>query len=485
MANLAGSKALTSVVLMVVSVSIGRVLGPEQLGRWSLIVAAAALLHTVFVNWTHASTVRYGREEWALAGRLDRTAGARLPIVMATVTIVAGLLVWSPLGWEERWFGIAPGDRWIVALFAASLWITAEAQATAQAIDRLAWQSVAAPLIALVTAAVAGGLVVFGRPSLTLAALVVTVPAIVGWGAVWAAGLKLGISALRQLQPVDLVRHLTYGLPLLPTFALGYLSDWGDHLLLTGLTTVAEVGVFALSYQFLAAIMAANGVMTTVLLPRLIAARVERPRVLQEYLEFDVPTICVLWMLPTVWLLAALPVAVAMLAGSAFAASPLILLALLVAIPASVLSSLYTVLFNIEARMGRMLLYMLIITATNLVASVLLIPRLGALGAAAGTALSYLLGQALYIQDQHRTLDVPPRRIWILWTAGLVVGLSQFAVGADAAFRLAWAVAATAGVIATVRIGRCADATLVRRLLRAHPALAHLTARVLAPVTAS
>jgi len=479
--NLAGSKALSSVVLLLVTASIARLLGPAQLGRWTLMLAAGAMLHTLFVNWTHAATVRYGREEWARSRSLQQTLASRLPILAVSVALAAALLAWPPFNWGQQWFGIAAGDRWLVGLFAASLWITAEAQATAQAIDRLSWQTAAAPVIAVVTALAAAGLAFVESPSLVLAALAVTAPAIAGWGLVWAAGLRVGMTGGTVHPPTQLGQQLAYGLPLIPTFALGYLSDWGDHLLLTRLTSAAEVGMFALSYQFLAAIMAANGVMTTVLLPRLIAANVERPRALQDYLANEAPTICALWMLPMVWVLAVLPVAVAMLAGPAFAASPLVLLALLVAIPASVLSSLYTVLFNVEARTGRVLLYMLIMTAANLAASLLLIPRFGALGAAGGTALSYLLGQALYIRDQHFMLAVPAGRIWLLWTAGLLLGLSQFAAGAEATTRLPWALAATAGLIAVIRLGRCADAALIRRLLAAHPGLGHLAARVLVP----
>lgn len=480
-ASLVGSKALSSLVLLLVTASIGRLLGPAQLGRWTLMVAAGAMLHTLFVNWTHAATVRYGREEWARSRSLQQTLTARLPILGASIGLVASLLVWPPFDWSQQWFGIAPGDRWLVALFAASLWITAEAQATVQAIDRLTWQAMAAPAIAMATALAAALLMLVETPSIVLAVLVVTAPAIAGWGLVWTAALRVGMAGGAIRRPAHLGAHLAFGLPLIPTFALGYLSDWGDHLLLTRLTSVAEVGVFALSYQFLAAIMAANGVITTVLLPRLIAAQIERPRALQDYLATEAPTICALWMLPMVWVVALLPIAVAILAGSAFVASPLVLLALLAAIPASVLTSLYTVLFNVEARTGRASFYILMVTSANLVASLLLIPRLGAFGAAAGTTLSYLLAQALYIRDQHHLLGVPSRRIWLLWTAGLLVGLSQVAAGADVAARLLWAATATAGLIAAIRFGRCADGVLIRRLFAAHPGLGQLAARVLVP----
>lgn len=111
----------------------------------------------------------------------------------------------------------------------------------------------------------------------------------------------------------------------------------------------------------------------------------------------------------------------------------------------------------------------------------ILIPRIGSLGAAVGTALSYLLAQFLYFHDQHCTLDVGARRIWILWTCGLVVGLSQFAVGSDPLVRLVWAVITTARLVSAVRNGRCADPLFVRLVLGAYPSIGMLATRMLVP----
>lgn len=475
--GLVTSKVVTSSVMLIVTLSIGRVLGPELLGRWSLIVAAGVMLHTLCVNWTHGLTVRFGREEWARSRSLNITFGTRLPILVVCMALVATLLVWSPFRWQEIWFGINPADRWLVGLFTVSLWITAEAQATVQAIDKLAWQSISGPIIAIV--AIATALFLLKSPQLQFAVLAITVPSIIGWGTVWISALYVGITRLRKLWPKRIGIHLAYGLPLIPAFAFGYLSDWGDQLLLSRMTSMSEVGIFSLSYQFLVLIMAANGVITTVLLPRLISAHVERDHALQRYLEYEVPTICVLWMLGIIWFVALVPLLFSIFAGPAFEESNQILLALMVGIPSSVLTSLYTILFSIQLRTFWLSIYNFIITSTNFGVSIILIPHIGALGAAAGTALSYLLGQILYIHDQHRVIGVGSRPIWILWAAGLMVGLSQFLVGSNPLARLALAIVATAALVVTVRRCHLADAAVVRVILGVNPALGRFATKLL------
>jgi O-antigen/teichoic acid export membrane protein len=141
-----------------------------------------------------------------------------------------------------------------------------------------------------------------------------------------------------------------------------------------------------------------------------------------------------------------------------------VLAILLIAIPSSVVSSLYTVLFSVQERMGRILLYSLLLTATNLAVSVALIPLYGALGAAVGTVLSYVVGQAFYVWDQHRQLAVPALGTWTLWATGLALGLGQVAAGPGVAARVVWACVATIALVGVVRAFGCVDRRLVERL---------------------
>jgi O-antigen/teichoic acid export membrane protein len=140
------------------------------------------------------------------------------------------------------------------------------------------------------------------------------------------------------------------------------------------------------------------------------------------------------------------------------------MLVLLIAIPSSVVTSLYTVLFSVQERTGQVLVYMFLMTLANISVSIALIPTLGALGAALGTVLSNGVAQACYIWDQHRRFGVRAERIWCLWAAGLALGAGQFVAGPRPAMRMVWAVVATTVLAGIVRTVGCVDARLVDRL---------------------
>ena len=81
--------------------------------------------------------------------------------------------------------------------------------------------------------------------------------------------------------------------------------------------------------------------------------------------------------------------------------------ALSLAIPGAALSQMYSTLFTMQGRLERSVGILVVMTITNIVGSLLLLPLLGPLGAALATAASCLISQRLYVLAQHRHLVLP------------------------------------------------------------------------------
>jgi O-antigen/teichoic acid export membrane protein len=461
---IAGGKALAMACTIGAAIVVGRLLGPATLGKWTLLLAAGTLLHTFLVNWTHGATIRYGREEFVRTASMRRTLMARLPLLAASVAAAAALLVWQPGAWLERWFAAAPSQASTVALLAVSVWIASEAQATLQATDRVIWQALLAPLAGVASIVAVLMAATLGPLSVDRAAVAFALPPIVIWGTAWFSSLVRAHARPGPVIGADIWRSARYGLPMLPAFAIGYFSDWGGHLLLTQMGSLDEVGWFGLAYQFMTAIVAANGMLITVLLPRLIAQEVRHVGYMRTYLESEIPTLYALWMIGTIWSVALVPVVARLMVGPSFDESVGVLLVLLIAVPCSVLNSLYVVLFNLQERTGHVLLYVTLMTGIGVVVSIMLIPSYGALGAALGTVVSYLVYQAAYVWDQHRRFEVPAARIWIISATAVGLVTLQVAVGAGVFERVLWAGLSTIAMTAVIRVIGCIDADLVVRL---------------------
>jgi O-antigen/teichoic acid export membrane protein len=270
---------------------------------------------------------------------------------------------------------------------------------------------------------------------------------------------------MKGISATDIARHVGYGLPLLFTFSVGYLSDWGDHLLLKAFSSVASVGLFGLAYQVFTTLLAANGMLVMVFLPRLIARQIRSGDTMVTYVDHVVPTVFTLWALGAIWVVAFIPTLLHPLAGSSFRYVLTPALVLCAVIPSSVVTSLYTVLFNLQQRMSRLFVYAVVMTVINLGLSFVLIPTYGIAGSAIATAVSFIFGQIAYVADQHQHLRLPGLRIWAIGSASLAAGVIQVALGQALAARTLWAVVSSAALIWTARRVVAVDPALLARIL--------------------
>jgi O-antigen/teichoic acid export membrane protein len=462
-AGLTAGKAVVVIAGLGTTMVVARLAGPEGVGQWSLAIAAGTFVHTAFLNWTHASTVRFGAEEWTVSRSLSGTVAGRWPLVAASALMAAAALGLQPLHWLERAFGVPSAAWWLVGAYALALWVAAEAQAALQALNRLDLQAWLAPLAAAaaLVAVLGAGLGGSGSPLRLVAA------AACGMLTVWVPATLLLLRRTVRWQPPAMeatLRHLRYGWPLAIAFAVGYVSDWGDHVLLRALTTIEAVGQFGLAYQVFLVLLAINGAVTTLLLPRLIAGNVATGDDGKQYVEQALPTLFVLGALVSLVAVAALPPLLLWIAGPRFGGGAGVLAILCAVAPANVATGLYSVLFSVQQRLSRVLVYTTVMAAVNIVLSLILIPPYGVYGAAAATAVSYGVAQLAYLLDQHRFLRVPAQHVALLWGLCLVFGAGQAAMPTEGGWRLGWVLVTLAVVSFAARSLDAINAPLVDRL---------------------
>ena len=209
-----------------------------------------------------------------------------------------------------------------------------------------------------------------------------------------------------------------------------------------------------------ATMLAANGALSTLLLPRLVASQLRSDQARGRYVRDVVPTIFVLWALAATAMVAVLPPLLTAAAGERFAPATASLLVLCAVVPTSVVTSLYTVVFSLEKRLGRVVWYTAAMTVVNLALSFLLIPRYGAVGAAVGTAVSYAVAQVCYIWDQQAETT----GVGGMWLVIVLCGIAQVWVGENPAARAVWATVSGATIAWTAKRTSTVSAAVVERL---------------------
>jgi O-antigen/teichoic acid export membrane protein len=454
-----GSAKFARIPLAVLVLALlARAVGPEGVGKWAMTVAIAVFFHSFFLTWTQAQAVRFGREEWQSTGTLAGLWAARRPLVLLGLGAAVGLLVLQPYAFFEKVSGL-PASWWPLALaYLLGFWCLNEAQILLQTtgrFTRLAWLPVAIDTV------VAGylALVLLLRPANMLAWCLVGIVAIsatmslVAWVSAFAAARCLGgRTAWEQTR-----RLVRLGWPVSLAFLFGYVSDWGDHYVLRYFAGAQEVGLFQSGYQAMVAMMSLAAPLSVVLLPRIVDESVRDPSAQALYLRRTVPLVSAVALLAIIPCIGLVPWVFDIVFGPAFAPAHFAFLMLCIGVPGAIFTYLYSILFTLQGRNGANTLYIAAMAATNLSLSITLVPRMGLVGAAVGTSVSYVLVQLLYMFDQHRRTEASMAAPAALFLIALLFGLAQAFVGEEALSRAITTLVGIAAVILAARKLRVAD----------------------------
>lgn len=407
---------------------LARLLGPSGMGEWALAVGGAALLHSAFLNWMQGPVGVYGRQEWIQEGRLRRTWSGRWPWLAAGIAAAAVLVIAQPGDWVRRVLGL-PRDWWPFLLGSVvALWLSTEAQSLLQVTGRFRTLSGATVLHSMLFCASLGGLLAIpaahGRAPFVLAASIAVTIAV--FGSLWAWQYRLTRQGAPPPSLVEVRRNAAYSWSLVPSFALGELSNWGDHVLVQAFYAPREVGLFQAAYQAMLVTRMLASPFTSIFLNRLAAN--PTADTMRDFLRRMVPTVLVAWSVGVAGLLGFLPGAFRVVLGGRFEEAVPTLIVLGLSLPGAAATYLCSVLFSVQGRLAPAFVYHAAMTMANLGLSIVLLPRVGIIGSALATSVGYWVSQTLYLADQHRRLGVSVRRpAWII-VIGTAFAALQFAL---------------------------------------------------------
>jgi hypothetical protein len=120
-------------------------------------------------------------------------------------------------------------------------------------------------------------------------------------------------------------------------------------------------------------------------------------------IERRAPQLTTLWILFSLPIVAILPAVFAWLLGPRYATSTELLRVLLVAAPGAIVSHIYGIAYFLQGRLGIATVVLFGVKGlVDFAVSFVLLPQLGVLGSALGSASSYVVLQWLFVIEQHR-----------------------------------------------------------------------------------
>ncbi len=461
-----GSRLLRIPLAILIAGLLSHAVGPQGVGEWSMIVAVAVFFHSMFLGWTQAQAVRMGREEWLDCQSQSKTWAARWPLIAVGIVVSVFGLWFRPYSFFEQLTGL-PSAWWPVALICLfGIWALAEAQVLQRTTGRFSIFAAVPLVLDLLVASFLYAILVFAPNSDAMGPIagIVVLTAVLG-GAVWAWEFIASHSSGGRASRSDIVQVAKFGGPVVLGAAMGYLSDWGDHFLLQYFHGLEQVGLFQAGYQAMLAMMALSAPVAVIFLNKLVDQLRHDPKAEADYIRRFVPIVVLFWLLMIMPCIAVIPWIFTTVFGKEFIAGQPAFLILCIAVPGAIFTYLYTILFNIQERTGRLAVFAGAMAMANFAISLTLIPDMGGVGAAVGSATSYLLVQILYVLDQHRRLAVSPLVPSLLLLVAGVFGVVQLVIGDAIVWRFLWALVCMGFLILLGRNLRISENNLVTRLM--------------------
>ena len=362
-----------------------RLLSPAAYGRYALLVASADLIGAVVFRWLALSLLRF----FAAYERREKLLGVVLTgfllLVAGVSTLTGAALVLSD-----------PTVRPFIALGAALLlaqaWFELNLEGTRASL-RPARYGLLALARSLLFILLGGLLVRLGYGAAGVAAgavLAALLPTLL------AAPLWRGASL--NVDPALLRRLLSYGLPLTATFALSFVVNSSDRLLLGLLVSAEAAGLYAVGYDLAQGSLTVLMMTVTLAAYPLITRALEREGVgaAREELEQHAVALFALALPAAAGLSLLAPNVAHVVLGSAFEGTAALLIPLIVvgALLAGVRAYYLDLSFQLQENTRALLLVTAAAALVNLGLNLLWIPRLGYLGAAYATVAAYAVGLA-------------------------------------------------------------------------------------------
>ena len=466
----AGAAALQRALIFLLLPVFTRAFSPGEYGRLSVLLAiasAAIIVLSLGLDTAFFRTYFRLRSDRTAQERFVRTTWTFLLIAPAALAIVAGT-VSAPLLRED---GLISPTELGLALAGAALFVSANVvpMAVLRAEERLAEYLILTLATAIATAAA------------TLIGVVALDGGVLGW--------LIGVAVANTITLVLATRLIPFRTPgrpdrelLLPALALGIpliphmLSHWGlgisNRLVLAGFVDPTDLGIYALAANVALPVAIVMQGMAQGFMPSFARAATESESLAALRRVIDVQVLLVLAVTTAGALLG--PVATRFLAPPEYADAAAL-------VPWLALGygflGLYFIPMNAVAltagRTGKVWLLTVAAAATNLSCLVLLVPRIGLLGAALSASVGYLVLLVGVTAYSHGA-DNPVRYSWskicraILVFAALYVAARETSGDRslmDAAIRVAWIgcclpLLVAARVVALATLRRAARACL-------------------------
>ncbi len=439
--TVSGLRLLRIPIAMVFLSLLYRIIGPEGVGNWSIIIAVSVFFNSVVFSWMQAQAVRKGRDEWLNRNKLSNTWASRQPLIVVGLIITFLIFLGQPFYFFEKITHLPESFGWLSFAHLIGILLLTEAQIIQQTTGKIARYAAYPVLIDIIIVCFIALLLIVKveMTSIQIILGVIVLTAVFS-GLIWYKEFIASYSWGGVTSDRDIRQIILHCGPVTFAALMGFSSDWCDHFLLQFFHNAKEVGLFQSGYQVMLAMMAMASPIAVIFLPELIDRLRVDPKAVRNYVQVVIPVVALIWLLFIIPCITFMPWMFSFAFGTQFQEAQSTMLILSIAVPGAIFTYLYTIIFNIQGRFMPQALFIGAMALINFIISFALVPTMGSSGAAIGTAVSYLAVQILYIVNQHRYIIISLTAPISLFSVGLFFGVVQLFIGNELICRIVLAI---------------------------------------------
>lgn len=396
--SVAGAQAISAPLSLLYLSLITRLMGPVNYGKFALFLASFQFFYTLLLNWMRNATIRFGSEEFTIGNKLNKIFSAQILVFLITLSFT--LIVVFILRHRIAYFtGLAPNIYIYVMLFMVSY-------AFFDFICQLLQASHHMPRYALS---------LITRQCIILGLVVLIYRFEIGLNPAHLISIEMlsyysvilfSISPLfkgRYLEPVVFEKKifkdiLRYSWPIMILCGLGYFSLWADTVLIRLFLNFESVGRYEAANRLMQYILNLLLPISIIAFPVAVSIKSKgRDDLIHKYAQRIIPQASFFWGLFITILMFGAGGIFRVIFGNQYTGSVLIFRMLLAGLAFQFLAIMYTAILQ-SYDFNRELVYILLIAVIiNLSGNLLLIPKIGIIGAASSKSLSFMASGLLYM----------------------------------------------------------------------------------------
>jgi O-antigen/teichoic acid export membrane protein len=405
--SLVSSKLISLPVQLIILSFATRILGTDGYGRLALFFLVCQIVLQFGINWTSASVIRYGREEYIKEHRINKVFWGRHVILVPCLMIfVAGIITYQDS--ILKYIGLPQMVIWFLLLYIIGATLLNYVQFIQQAIGQLKLYALSTISEKLISAIGLITILIFVPSQDPFFAVV----GVLSLSCFCVALIFGGFIKRENFYPIvfdkEVIRKMFFfSYPLILGSASAYVVNWIDVIVIEKYLNISDVGLYTLSYQGMQVLQGISMSLITLLGPIMVTFLTDnREDLIVRFVKRIIPQGVFFWCVFLSLIICIAPFLIPRIFGEGFSGSVSPFLLLMIGLGFNSLACYYSPILTAYELIKRLMLVNILLAVINLGGDFLLVPVLGINGAAIATSLSFGIAAILYMAISNRHLNL-------------------------------------------------------------------------------